>query len=286
MKTTTDFKEFMSQVDWYDLDINEKIALIDATRSVTDMDFGSFKTKLTDELQNITIVEYPLNDVGLILDIVSRANFVKFLEDAYMYGEDADAYLSWLAEIQKEDSNNNSVKEVTIRSLPMNEIRIIKRISFAYKAKTNVHMATILYRRKLDDRYNTKNEDNIITDTDNNKYPHDELDKLIFEAVSREYKDAKLTTEYEKFDGDKKRNEAFIKSRKCVECQLTIRLLNSFSLLNADYPDREFNFILHLYCIGRDSFNVFSSTSFLFTTKDEDFYSLIKKLADSIISNE
>lgn len=285
MRTTTNFEEFMSYVDWNELDINEKRALIEASRSTTNQDLGLFRTELKSELEDKTIVWYPIGEIGLILDIPARINFIRYIEETYMYGEDSDAYLSWLAEIGGKKIFNPFLKETITRPLPMNEQCVVKRISIGKKVRTRLHIATIVYARSLSNMYNTRPEnENIIVDNAGNKYPHDEFDKCIYKAIKKTYKDALLTTEFLIYDSEKKRNQEVLNNLIHIPIIGEIILSQNLEELDVEYPEKIFSFNLKLYMIRKETLRVFENFTIKIYAKNTEEYNLLSTSAKNSLT--
>ena len=285
MRTTTNFEEFMSYIDWNELDINEKRALVEAARSTTNLDLGLFRTELQSELDGKTIVWYPLGDIGLILDIPNRINFIKYIEDTYMYGEDSDAYLNWLAEIGGKKIFNPFLKETITRPLPINEQCVVKRITIGKKIRTRLHIATIVYTRSLSNMYNTGPENkNVIVDNAGNKYPHDKLDECIYKAIKKTYKDALLTTEFLIYDSEKKRDQEVLNNLIYMPIKAQIILSRNLKELNAEYPKKASSFGLKLYMIRKESLRIFENLTIDIYAENDEEYKLLSTSAKSTLT--
>jgi hypothetical protein len=285
MRTTTNFEEFMSYIDWDELDINEKRALLDAARSITNLDMGLFRTELQSELEDKTIVWYPLGEIGLILDIPARINFIKYIENTYMYGEDSDAYLSWLAEIGGKKIFNPFLKETITRPLPINEQCVVKRISIGKKLRTRLHIATIVYARSLSNMYNTRPEnENIIVDNAGNRYPHDELDKCIYKSIEKTYKDALLTTEFLIYDSEKKRDQEVLNNFTSTQIRGQIILSRNLEELEVEYPEKIFSFNLKLYTVRKETLRVFENFTIKIYAKNTEEYNLLSTSAKNSLT--
>ena len=281
---TTDFKEFMSHVDWNELDINDKQALVEAIRCTSNMQYGEFEVTLLDGLQDKTIVKALLHDVEIVLDIPLRVNFIRYLENTYMYGEDCDAYLSWLAEIGGKKIFNPFVKETVIRPLPIREQRVVKMISIGKKVRTRLHIANIVYTRTLSNQYNTKEGNtDVIMDAGGNRFPHDELDRCIENAIQKDYKDALLHTEYQIYDNEKIRNNKLLDNLHQTQIHGDIICTANMEPLNVEYPQNCFSFNLNLYADRKDSIKFFENMRLEIIVSDLNKYTLLRNLVNNTL---
>lgn len=91
----------------------------------------------------------------------------------------------------------------TVSILPMDRIRIVKRIEVNIKRDNECCHATVLYLRKINEKYKmlqNKSYDekeeirHLIYGTPENEYPKDELDDLIFKAIKEKYQDSKVVS--------------------------------------------------------------------------------------------
>ena len=202
MRTTTNFEEFMSYVDWNELDINEKRALVEAARSTTNLDLGLFRTELQSELKDKTIVWYPLGNIGLVLDIPSRANYIKYLENNYMHGEDVDSYLSWLE--STEDSEDSQIIKAQAHSLSTKQIVYVKKINL----ENNYFSDNVCYARRISNTYRitpdqeTKNNPFFFGYSEH-EYPCDDLDNAIMQKIQNKFPNATCQTSLMMFDIEK-----------------------------------------------------------------------------------
>lgn len=198
MKTTTDFKEFMSYVDWNELDINEKRALLDAANSPTGIDLGLFRAILIDKLEDKTRVEYPLGDISLIIDLNSRRDFIRYIEHIYMHDEDFSSYLSWLEAVE-EGENPHAI----ISSLPTEQFIYLKNINL----ENTFLSCRVIYGRKPSDSYKIKplkktKNDQLFYGYSENEYPSDELDRAIRKELEKKFANLFCQTSFVMFDAE------------------------------------------------------------------------------------
>lgn len=198
MKILTNFQEFMSYVDWNELDINEKRALLDAVSSPTNIDLGLFRAVLIDKLEDRTRLEYPLSDIGLIIDLNSRQDFIHYIEHVYMHDEDYGSYLSWL-----ETMENGKVPHTIIASLPTERIVFLKNINL----ENSFLSCRVIYGRKPSELYKmnplkkTKN-DQLFFSYDEEEYPADELDQAIKKELEKKFANLFCQTSLIMFDAE------------------------------------------------------------------------------------
>lgn len=266
MRTTTNFEEFMSYVDWSELDINEKRALLDAARSTYDVNYGVFETKLLDSLDDRTALIYTLGDIELLLNIPSRAEFIRFLENEYMHGEDADCYISWIEEVEKDDDTGEPVTSATITMLPPEEWKVIKWIQIAVAGQRRIHFGTIAYSRNISDKYqmNPKHENDAMRpfrDYEEEEYPFDIIDDVILRAIDSVYKDAAHKSQLQIFDANVRDNNFFTKNRRNVTAHI---LITSTQPNVIDIP-------LHVFFIALSDKDLFDSLTMPIVVSDQEY---------------
>lgn len=280
MKILTDFQEFMSYVDWHELSVGEKRLLYEIVQNQTTTSNVLFKIIQQEEnIENMILTDCN-EDYGLLLTPNTRDKFSKWLEDTYMYGEDGESYLSWLEEIQKENENSSFTKKVTIHMLPMDECRIIKKISIAKNYKGKVHFATILYERTLTENYNFKSKE--VQSNDSN-IPHDELDKAIFSTIQTQYPDALVFTESQFFDSEKRRKDMWFKSRKNTTIYFGLVSEQPFDLLSTNMPVESMLCRINVYSVSKEFLTMCSNQSFMYSTQDIGEYNYLKNLIENTL---
>jgi hypothetical protein len=280
MKILTDFQEFMSYVDWHELSVGEKRLLYEIVQNQTTTSNVLFKIIQQEEnIENMILTDCN-EDYGLLLTPNTRNKFSKWLEDTYMYGEDGESYLSWLEEIQKENENSSFTKKVTIHMLPMDECRIIKKISIAKNYKGKVHFATILYERTLTENYNFKSKE--VQSNDSN-IPHDELDKAIFSTIQTQYPDALVFTESQFFDSEKRRKDMWFKSRKNTTIYFGLVSEQPFDLLSTNMPVESMLCRINVYSVSKEFLTMCSNQSFMYSTQDIGEYNYLKNLIENTL---
>lgn len=280
MKILTDFQEFMSYVDWHELNVGEKRLLYEIVQNQTTTSNVLFKIIQQEENIENMILTNRNEDYGLLLTPNTRDKFSKWLEDTYMYGEDGESYLSWLEEIQKENENSSFTKKVTIHMLPMDECRIIKKISIAKNYKEKVHFATILYERTLTENYNFKSKE--VQSNDSN-IPHDELDKAIFSTIQTQYPDALVFTESQFFDSEKRRKDMWFKSRKNTTIYFGLVFEQPFDLLSTNMPVKSMLCRINVYSVSKEFLTMCSNQSFMYSTQDIEEYKYLKDLIENTL---
>jgi len=102
---TEDFKEFMDNVDWNELNTMEQLALYEAARGELTEKGVPFAVESIPGSDDVKI-SYIGSSMVLILKRNQRKHFQKWLEDTYMDGEDGYSYLGVKAEMEKEDDEN------------------------------------------------------------------------------------------------------------------------------------------------------------------------------------
>lgn len=280
MKILTDFQEFMSYVDWHELNVGEKRLLYEIVQNQTTTSNVLFKIIQREEnIENMILTDCN-EDCGLLLTPNTRDKFSKWLEDTYMYGEDGESYLSWLEEIQKENENSSFTKKVTIHMLPMDECRIIKKISIAKNYKEKVHFATILYERTLTENYNFKSKE--VQSNDSN-IPHDELDKAIFSTIQTQYPDALVFTESQFFDSEKRRKNMWFKSRRNTTIYFGLVFEQPFDLLSTNMPVESMLCRINVYSVSKEFLTMCSNQSFMYSTQDIEEYKYLKDLIENTL---
>lgn len=206
MRTTTNFEEFMSYVDWNELDINEKRALLDAASSLNDIDLGLFRTKFVNKLEDKTILEFPTEEIGLILDLNSRRDFIHYIEHTYMHDEDYGSYLSWLEAM--EEGRVDPKHSSHFSMLPLEKIVFLKKINLA----NTYFSGRIVYGRNITKDYTihpikkTKQEQ-LYMGYSESEYPSDELDEAIKQGVSAQFAQATCQTSLIMFDKEIEHNK-------------------------------------------------------------------------------
>lgn len=275
MKILTNFQEFMSYVDWNELSIGEKRVLYEAAHGNILTNNVLFKL-IPQKGDSGTVILTDYNETyGLLLTSDAKKNFPKWLEDTYMYGEDGESYLSWLEDIQKEDETNSFIKNVTIHMLPIEDCRIIKKISIAEKSQKKIHFATILYERSLTEKYNFKSKE--VQSNDSN-IPHDKLDNAIFSAIQKKYPDALVCTESQFFDSEKRRKDIWFKSRKNTTIYFGVVFEQSFDLLSTTMPIKSTLRRINVYSTSKEFLQMCSNQSFMYSTQDKGEYECLKDL--------
>lgn len=92
----------------------------------------------------------------------------------------------------------------TFKTLPLDEIRIVKTISISSEMRSIPNYAEIIYTRKLSPAYCMKksegNIERLFYDHDENIYPNDSIDDFILAAVKKTYPDAKMKSSLMMFD--------------------------------------------------------------------------------------
>ena len=102
---TEDFKVFMDNVDWNELNTMEQLALYEAARGELNEKGIPFAVEPISGSDDVK-VSYIGSPIALILRKNQRKYFQKWLEDTYMKGEDGYTYLGVKAEMEKEDNEN------------------------------------------------------------------------------------------------------------------------------------------------------------------------------------
>lgn len=269
MNRTNDIQEFMMFVPWKELDINEKQALFNAIESTEPINYGLFEVRRTDKGRDVLELICPLYDVSLVISVRNRASSLKWIEDTYMHGEDGNAYLSWLAAINNENIKNSAVTETTITMLPLEEQKVLKKISIAAKARTLIHFATIMYTRQLSETYNENSPQCTIYRTpQGDVYFQDILDEEIFKTINHFFKSARLTSENLLFDADQIRQENIIKNRRRVSISITF-----------EHNDEQFVIPLYLYCTNMETKQIFSNLGFSSKVNHQQIFDRLKELA-------
>lgn len=104
---------------------------------------------------------------------------------------------------------NNS--DNTVSFLPMDRIRIVKRIEVNITSNNDCCQATVLYLRKFNENYKMLrnrsydekvNNCRFIYGTSEEEYPRDELDDLIIKAIKEKYQDSKVVSSLLLFPSD------------------------------------------------------------------------------------
>lgn len=102
---TEDFKVFMDNVDWNELNTMEQLALYEAARGELNEKGIPFAVESIPGSDDVK-VSYIGSPTTLILKKNQSKSFQKWLEDTYMDGEDGYSYLGVKAEMEKEDDEN------------------------------------------------------------------------------------------------------------------------------------------------------------------------------------
>ena len=102
---TEDFKVFMDNVDWNELNTMEQLALYEAARGELNEKGIPFAVEPISGSDDVK-VSYIGSPIALILRKNQRKYFQKWLEDTYMKGEDGYTYLGVKAEMEKEEDES------------------------------------------------------------------------------------------------------------------------------------------------------------------------------------
>lgn len=86
------FEEFMSYVDWNELDINEKRGLYDVANEHM-LDLGIFKLEYDETEKGYKLYD-KMHDVEMHLTPDQKQYFPRWLEEHYMNGMDGEAYFA------------------------------------------------------------------------------------------------------------------------------------------------------------------------------------------------
>lgn len=139
MTKVESFEEFMSYVDWNDLEIEEKQGLYDVANEHM-LDVGIFKLEYDETEMGYYLID-TMHDVRLHLTPEQKLYIPRWLEGHYMDGEDGEIYFSLQEELQKDseagvieyqdsdDLENIQVKDVIVYSRDWTVQTIVDQIN-------------------------------------------------------------------------------------------------------------------------------------------------------------
>lgn len=267
MRTTTNFEEFMSYVDWNELDINEKRALLDAASSLNDIDLGLFRTQYVDRLEDKTILEFPMGEIGLILDLNTRRDYIRYIEHSYMGDEPFESYFS----MQEQMENENSRQAVTtnIIMLPQEDWKVVKWIQVVIKGQTRPYIATIAYKRDLSQLYKMnplpeKEEMRAFLGYQESEYPDDALDKTIYTAINQAYPEVSKLTKLQLFNTDLAAQGRFKQSHFRTNGAIIIANSNGDGV----------RIPINIYCNTHSDMNIFSNSTMAVMVSENEWREL------------
>ena len=267
MRTTTNFEEFMSYIDWDELDINEKRALLDAASSLIEIDLGLFRTQFVNSLEDKTILECPLGEIGLILDLNTRRDFIRYIEHFCMGDEPFESYFSMQEQMENEDFRQAVTTNIVM--LPQENWKVVKWIQVVVKGQTRPHIATIAYKRDLSQLYKMnpnpeKEEMRAFLGYQESEYPDDALDKTIYAAINQAYPEVNKMTKLQLFNTDLAAQGRFKQSHFRTNGAIIIAASNGECV----------RIPINIYCNTHSDMDIFSNSTMAVMIFDDEWKEL------------